>query len=84
MHARRRQAVSSGHGERSNLLRHKESNGLIWLARNDVKPCSPDERSEIRGGVRVVPDIALLIRATEAFVLYPRSRGVLDHRLRGG
>ena len=26
--------------------------------------CSPDERRDIRGGVRVVPDVAALIRAT--------------------
>ena len=38
-------------------------------ARNDVKPCSPDERSEIRGGVGVVPDIASLIRATGSLKL---------------
>jgi len=25
---------------------------------------SPDERSDIRGGVRVIPDVAALIRAT--------------------
>jgi hypothetical protein len=35
MHARQRQTVSGRHGERSNPLRHKESNGLICLARND-------------------------------------------------
>jgi len=27
-------------------------------------PCGPDERSEIRGGVRGVPDFATLIRAS--------------------
>jgi hypothetical protein len=35
MHARRRQTVSSRHCEQSNPLRHKESDGLICLARND-------------------------------------------------
>jgi hypothetical protein len=32
-----------------------------------ARACSPDERSDIRGGVRVVPDVALLIRATKVF-----------------
>jgi hypothetical protein len=32
-----------------------------------ARACSPDERSDIRGGVRVVPNVALLIRATKAF-----------------
>src|SRR5207248_11323752 len=38
--------------------------------------CSPDERSEIRDGVRVVPDLALLIRATTSDTT-SRSRGAM-------
>ncbi len=39
-------------------------------------PCSPDERSDIRGGVRVVRDVASLIRATKPN-MSSRSRGAM-------
>src|SRR4029450_7657864 len=41
--------------------------------------CSPDERSDIRGGVRVVPDVASLIRATP-LNMRRHSRGTLRPR----
>src|ERR1700694_5008639 len=47
--------------------------------RNDgALTCSPDERSDIRGGVRVVPDVAALIRATKLITnTTSRSRGAM-------
>src|SRR5882724_6551112 len=56
-----------GRGEAIHLSAKKE-NGLRrrFAPCNDgVLTCSPDERSDIRGGMRVVPDIAALIRATK-------------------
>src|SRR5438876_5315918 len=44
-----------------------------WRA---LAACSPDERSEIRDGVRVVPDLAALIRATTSDTT-SRSRGAM-------
>ena len=39
----------------------------VTVSRAGVRrPRSPDERSDIRGGVRVIPDIAALIRATNS------------------
>jgi hypothetical protein len=37
------------------------------LAMTVLQTCSPDERSDIRGGIRVVPDVAALIRATKRY-----------------
>src|SRR5947208_2188501 len=54
-----------------------------WRA---LAACSPDERSEIRDGVRVVPDLAALIRATTSeTAARPRqldtSHGCQNHTL---
>src|SRR5438552_5234736 len=40
---------------------------LIASASLARKACSPDERSDIRGGVGMVPDLAALIRATNEY-----------------
>ena len=48
------------------------TSGFVAVAR------SPDERSDIRGGVRVVPDVASLIRATNE--MPSRSRDVIRPR----
>ena len=43
--------------------------------------CSPDERSEIRGGVRVVPDIVTLIRAYDLSPSYDRRTFTFSRRI---